>query len=106
AATHDPAGRGDGWTPFETVNSLADLAQAERKLLRSGRPGWLTGTLDTCLWAFSGPFWERAHRLRGMCEWMAGGGASGRLVNATPRTVARFAARLAERGEVGVIPAG
>jgi len=100
------AGRWDGWTPFVTINTLADLQHAERRLLRSGRPGWLTGTLDTCLWAFTGPIWERAPRLKEICDWMAAGGTSGRLVNVTPATVARYAKVLSDRGEVARIQAG
>src|SRR5207253_434050 len=83
--------RWDGWTPFETVNRLSDLRLAERRLLRRGRPGWLVSSLDTCLWAFSGSVWERGGHLREICDWMAAGGASGRLVNVPPRVAARYA---------------
>jgi hypothetical protein len=99
-------GRWDGWTPFATINSLADLQQGERRLLRDGRPGWLVGTLDTCLWAFTGPIWERGPRLRAICDWVARGGGSGRLVNVTPRTMARYARILADSGKVETIAAG
>ncbi len=94
------AGRWDGWTPFITVNGLSDLIRAERRLLAGRRPGWLVGTLDTCLWAFSGPVWERGRELHRMCTWMAGGGSSGRLVNVTPRVAARYARILYEGGFV------
>jgi hypothetical protein len=94
------AGRWDGWTPFITVNDLSDLRHAERRLLRGGRPGWLAGTLDTCLWAFSGPVWRRGTSLYRICEWVAAGGSSGRLVNVTPHTLARYARLLASRGLV------
>ena len=99
------AGRWDGWTPFETVNRLSDLRLAERRLLRRGRPGWLVSSLDTCLWAFSGSVWERGGHLREICDWMAAGGASGRLVNVPPRVVARYAALLLEMGLVEPAPA-
>ena len=98
------AGRWDGWTPFITVNHLSDLRRAERRLLRSGRPGWLIGTLDACLWAFSGPIWTRGSALFEMCRWMAGGGASGRMINVTPRTAARYARLLVEMGLVEPLP--
>jgi hypothetical protein len=98
-------GRWDGWTPFVTVNTLADLRQAERKLLRGRRPGWLLGTLDTCLWAFSGPRWDRGQHLLEICRWVAEGGSGGQLVNVPPRVVARYAQLLAQRGLVASIAA-
>jgi len=97
-------GRWDGWTPFATINSLADLRQAEGRLLKSRRPGWLVGTLDTCLWAFTGPIWERGPRLRAICDWFAAGGDSGRLINVAPRTVARYARILADSGRTAELP--
>ena len=94
------AGRWDGWTPFITVNDLSDLRRAERRLLRAGRPGWLVGTLDTCLWAFTGPLWAKGTALHELCRWLAAGGSSGRLINVTPRTAARYARLLVEMGLV------
>ena len=99
------AGRWDGWTPFETVNNLGDLVRAERRLLRSRKPGWLLGGIDSCLWTFSGHMLDRGPKLRDICAWMAGGGASGQIVNATPRTVARYARLLAGEGLVRTVEA-
>jgi REP element-mobilizing transposase RayT len=84
-------GHWDGWTPFETINSVADLRHAERRLLATKRPGWLVGTLDTCLWAFTGPIWERASGLRAIADFVARGGDSKRLINVTPGVIARYA---------------
>jgi hypothetical protein len=84
-------GHWDGWTPFETINTVEDLRRAEKKLLSAKRPGWLVGQLDTCLWAFTGPIWERAAGLRAIADFVARGGDSGRLINVTPRVVARYA---------------
>lgn len=98
-------GRWDGWTPFATVNSLGDLRAAERRLRTRRRPGWLVGTLDTCLWAFSGSRWERGQRLLELCRWAAAGGDSGELLNVPPRVVARYARWLADRGLVDGLPA-
>jgi hypothetical protein len=84
-------GQWDGWTPFETINSVADLRRAERRLLAAKRPSWLVGTLDTCLWAFTGPIWERGAGLRAIADFVAQGGDSKRLINVTPRVVARYA---------------
>jgi hypothetical protein len=94
------AGRWDGWTPFETVNDVGDLRRAERFLLARGRPGWLLGTLDTCLWAFSGELWQAAPGLAAIARFAAEGGASGKLVNVPPRVVARYARLIEGTGEI------
>ena len=96
------AGRWDGWTPFETINDLGDLKSAENVLLRAGRPGWLLGGVDTCLWTFSGHVLDRGRALLEICRWVAAGGGSGRLVNVTPHTMARYAKVLADLGLVRV----
>jgi hypothetical protein len=84
-------GRWDGWTPFETINDIHDLRSAERRLLARRKPGWLVGTLDSCLWTFTGPIWQRGASLYQIASFLAGGGDSGRLINVTPRVVARYA---------------
>jgi hypothetical protein len=85
------AGRWDGWTPFETVNDVVDLRRAERRLTTGRQPGWLLGTVDSCLWTFSGELWHAAPRLAAIADFAVSGGASGRLVNVTPRVIARYA---------------
>jgi hypothetical protein len=99
------AGRWDGWTPFVTVNGLVDVQSAERQLARRKGPGWLVGMLDTCLWTFTGPLWGRATELDAIARLLVDGGRSGRLVNVTPRTVARYARLLGERGDVASVAA-
>jgi hypothetical protein len=99
------AGRWDGSIPFVNVNTVGDLRQAERRLLRQQRPGWLVGALATSLWALSGSRWERGERLRQISRWVAEGGASGRLVNVPPRVVARYASLLATKGLVDTVEA-
>lgn len=91
------AGQWDGWTPFETVNDLMDLRTAERRLLASGRPGWLLGQIDSCLWTFSGELWQRAEKLNRIAEFVAKGGASRKLINVRPAVLARYARLVAER---------
>jgi hypothetical protein len=90
------AGNWDGWSPFYTLGSARDLKLAERRLRRDNRPGWLVGTIDSPLWALSGEVLERGAELYRIAELTARGGASGRLVNVTPRVVARYA-RLLDR---------
>lgn len=99
------AGRWDGWTPFETINDLRDLTRAERRLLKSGQPGWLLGSVDSCLWTFSGYVMERGRELREICRWMAGGGSTGEILNVTPRTAARYARFLADNALVRTVDA-
>ena len=91
------AGNWDGWSPFYTLSSAADLAQAERKLLRAAKPGWLVGTIDSPLWALPGEILERGSGLYSIARLAAAGGKSGRLVNVTPNVVARYARLLDER---------
>lgn len=100
------AGRWDGWSPFHTVNTLSDLKVAEQALLRRHQPGWLLGAIDTCLWTFTGPVWKRGTELDEIARWLVAGGSSGRLVNVTPRTMARYAGLLGATDHVGRIPTG
>jgi hypothetical protein len=85
------AGQWDGWTPFETVNDVTDLRKAERRLIRTGEPGWIASTIDSCLWTFSGEFWKRGSRLLEIASFCAQGGRSGKLINAKPVTLSRYA---------------
>jgi hypothetical protein len=93
------AGQWDGWTPFETVNSVRDLRVAEKRLLHDGAPGWLLGTVDTCLWAFSGELWHRAPGLAEIARFLAHGGSTGKLINVTPRVIARYARIISDEGD-------
>jgi hypothetical protein len=92
------AGRWDGWSPFYTVAASEDLARAERRLLRGGKPGWVASTVDTPLWGMSGEILAQGHRLYDLASFAANGGRSGRLVNTTPHVVARYARLLQDEG--------
>ena len=85
------AGNWDGWSPFYTVGSAADVARAERRLVGGGRPGWLASTIDSPLFFLPGELLEHGSRAFGIAETFAAGGSSGRLVNVTPNVVARYA---------------
>jgi hypothetical protein len=91
------AGNWDGWSPFYTAGHAADIVRAERRLRRRARAGWLATTIDSPLFALSGEIWENGRRLHEIVRTVAGGGASGELVNATPDVVARYARLLAGR---------
>ena len=61
----------------------------------------LVGTIDSPLWALSGEILERGSELYRIAELTARGGTSGRLVNVTPRVIARYARVLDELGALG-----
>ncbi|PWC32982.1 hypothetical protein [Azospirillum sp. TSO35-2] len=90
------AGDWDGWSPFYTVRNTGQVRAAERRLLRPGRPGWLASNIDSILWMLPGEVLEKGRALFQVAQLVAGGGGSGRLVNVTPNTVARYARILAE----------
>ena len=94
------AGQWDGWTPFETINDLNDLRRAERTLVGQGKPGWLLGSIDSCLWTFSGEIWDRAPGLASIARFVASGGSSGKLVNVRPRVLAHYARIISEERTV------
>jgi hypothetical protein len=98
-ALNHTAGQWDGWTPFETVSGVGDLRRAEARLLGRRRPGWLVGTIDTCLWALSGELWRAAPGLAAIARFAAEGGTSGRLVNVRPAVLARYARLIGAAGQ-------
>lgn len=90
------AGNWDGWSPFYTAGDAKDVARAERRLVRGGRPGWLATTIDSPLWMLPGEVLEHGARLHRIASLVAAGGRSGRLVNVTPHVIARYARLLDE----------
>jgi hypothetical protein len=91
------AGAWDGWSPFYTVRSTAQVRAAERRLLRARRPGWLASNIDSILWMLPGEVLEHGRALFHVAQLVAAGGRSGRLVNVTPNVIARYARILAAR---------
>jgi hypothetical protein len=90
------SGQWDGWTPFETVNDVSDLRKSENILRRRKKPGWIVGTIDACLWTFSGEIWKRGNRLYEIAKYCAEGGRSRQLINVKPYTIARYARFIAD----------
>jgi len=89
------AGDWDGWSPFYTVRSAAQVRAAERRLLRARRPGWLASNIDSILWMLPGEVLEHGRALFHVAQLVAAGGRSGRLINVTPNVIARYARILA-----------
>ena len=90
------AGDWDGWSPFYTIRNTAQVRSAERRLTRGGKPGWLASNIDSILWMLPGEVLEKGRALFQVAQLIAGGGGTGKLVNVTPNTVARYARILAE----------
>jgi hypothetical protein len=99
-ALNHTAGVWEGWSPFVDVRGIEDLLTAECRLLHCGRPGWLLGSLDACLWGFSYHQWERGAELKDMAQLLREGGESGRILNVTPEVLARYARILGVEGHV------
>lgn len=99
------AGKWRGWSPFIDVESIADIKRAEKELFIGGGPGCLIGTIDSCLWTFSLPHWEKGRELKEMIDFIMRGGRSKRLINAHPYAVYRYARFLAARGYAKPRPA-
>ena len=92
------AGNWDGWSPFYTVRSTAQIRAAERRLLRARQPAWLTSNVDSILWTLPGEVLENGRALFEVAQLVAKGGRSGRLINGTPNVVARYARILGQGG--------
>ncbi|PWC89386.1 hypothetical protein TSH100_04920 [Azospirillum sp. TSH100] len=90
------AGDWDGWSPFYTIRNTAQVRTAERRLTRSGQPGWLASNIDSILWMLPGEVLEKGRALFQVAQLVANGGGTGTLINVTPNTVARYARILAE----------
>jgi hypothetical protein len=92
------AGSWQGWSPFHAIEGVEDVKRAEKTLYLEGAPGCLIGTMDACVWTFSLPHWEKGGELKVIMDFMLHGGRTGKLVNAHPYAVYRYARYLDEHG--------
>ncbi|MCD6508345.1 hypothetical protein J7M22_17210, partial [Candidatus Poribacteria bacterium] len=82
----------------------AAFAAVERKLAEAGKPGWLVGAIDSiihgCPVYMCRPF-DGAPRISEFYDYIRRGGVTGRVISATPHTIARYARLLddLERGK-------
>ncbi|GBD35508.1 hypothetical protein HRbin36_00620 [bacterium HR36] len=87
------------FSPFVRVSQADELAAEEKRLVESGRPGWLIGVLDSPIFGYTGylsygdPFGKV--RLAEFFDYVGSGGVTKRVVSATPRTVSRYGRLLA-----------
>ena len=78
-------------SPFVRITTVEDLTEYAAKT----RPGWLIGALDAPVIAFDPYIWRHGRRFLEIAEFLTKGET---IVNALPRTVARYARLLADRG--------
>lgn len=96
------------FSPFLRVRELTDLSSAELRQRDSGKPGWLLGVIDVPVHACTrylsigrtGDDKLLRPRLGEYFEYILRGGDTGRLVTATPHTIARYARLLNDKGIV------
>jgi len=86
------------YSPFMRVDRLNHLVDAERRLERSPAPSWMIGVLDIPLYGYSTYLTlgdpSRGLRLGDFMTYIQNRGESGRLISATPHTIARYARML------------
>ena len=79
------------YSNFIRANDLNEIDLCEDRLVEFDKPGWVLAALDSPIWGFENAPWECGPELRRIAEYMTGGGNSGRLINVTPGTIARYA---------------
>lgn len=103
------------YSPFMRIDRVTQLLDMELRLAESPGPAWMIGALDIPLYGYSqymalgdptngvrlGDFFAyimNGSRMKGLAGsgQVSKGGESGRLVSATPHTIARFAKMIAE----------
>lgn len=89
------------YSPFMRVDRLNHLIDAERRLEQSPAPSWMIGVLDIPLYGYSTYLTltepRRGVRLGDFFTYIRNRGESGRLVSATPHTIARYARLLGDQ---------
>jgi hypothetical protein len=96
---------GNQWpsSPFARVKSIAEMEKAEQPMADAKKPGWLAAVLDSPLYGYppylsTGHKWGGGVRIGELYDYIHRGGKSGRVVSATPRTIARYARLLDDKG--------
>jgi len=82
------------------ANDLNEIDLCEDRCVEMKRPGWIIAALDSPIWGFEYAPWESGAELKRIAAYMTSTGNTGKLVNATPHTIARYARILADMGTV------
>lgn len=91
------------YSPFVRIDTAADIAAWEEKLVSAGKPSWLVPVLDIPIYGYSNylslgdPFKHRGG-LGQFYAFLLQRGQSGKLVSATPHTIARYARLILNEG--------
>lgn len=83
-------------SPFVRITTVEECHEGLRM-----SPGWFIGVLDAPVISFNPYIWRHGSRFMSIVDWMTSGGP---IVNATPRTIARYARLLYKRGLVPLKP--
>lgn len=83
-----------GASPFVRITTADDLNTSGHT-----QPGWLIGTLDAPVVAYMPYIWRHGWKLMQIIERLT---RSPQYINVTPRTIARYARMLADRGIVPI----
>ncbi|MCU0979688.1 MAG: FAD-dependent oxidoreductase [Pirellulaceae bacterium] len=96
------AGRWHSASPF-VRGDPATFAAAEKEFAEAGQPGWLVGAIDCpihgCPIYVGRPYGGKnpQPRINEFYDYIQRGGATGKVLPATPRTIARYARLIADR---------
>jgi hypothetical protein len=90
-------------SPFIRVKAFSEMEPVVKKLTEAGKPGWLVAVLDSPLYGYppylsTGHKWGGGVKLGDLYRFVTDGEKSGKLVSATPRTIARYARLLQDKG--------
>ena len=85
-------------SPFVRVSTVEELRETAPRV----NPGWLLCALDAPVIAFDPYIWRAGSRFMKLVDYLTGGG----FVNVLPRTIARYARVLRDRGALPPSPEG
>lgn len=90
------------YSNFVRANDLNEISLCEDRCVEFDRPGWLIAALDSPVWGFETSPWECGGEMRRIAEYLTSTGNTGKLVNATPNTISRYARILHDMGIVSL----
>lgn len=86
------------YSPFLVISNPREIKNIELRLALRRKPGWIIAAFDSPLWMFSYYHWKKANKLFNAASYILRGGITGKLINATPHVISRYARILDEEG--------